>query len=299
MSNATKGLIIALLATSVGLFLFSPSTSVHAQSGGTVGIQTVAYPALVAATSIGSSVVMPDIGQSSHWVNACDVTPGSGTLNSATFEIEARNSSTELWVPISTVGSLGQGPGCIVLEAGGYHPQIRVSLLTITGTGTGGVVTLTYTGASSPVSDTAATSPGLFVRPMWQVGVGLYGNHNYEEQWSCTGVIGITMSAATNYAVVVPGATNGVRVCGFILSSQGTTTVTFGYALASAGCAAGLTATFTGPMYLVAGTQIVSPASPSGRMVVPVGSVLCATNSAGVNVGVTAFYLNTTYPQTP
>ena len=156
---------LAKLASSVALriafasFAFAPFILVGRASGQAVTwAQVVTWSGSSSITSAAASDVFRNIGQSSSWVYYCL----SGTSPSAEVEIEASNDGAT-WVAISQISN-GTGDGCAVVTAGGYFNDIRVNVLTLSGT-----MSATYSASIYPIAMSGVSRLGTAANPVSQV----------------------------------------------------------------------------------------------------------------------------------
>ena len=128
------------------------SLSARAETGGTVGIQTVNIQVFNAVTTAQTSNPLPNIGQAQHLLTYC---PTSVTSMQIWLEASFNNST---WFQITPVGTIGPGLGCYTLEGGGYYPEVRVNLNTLVGGGA--TLSAWYSASDAPIpASTLAALP--------------------------------------------------------------------------------------------------------------------------------------------
>ncbi len=137
------------------------------QNAGNTGTQTTLKQVFFAANApLISTVVIPNIGASSHWLMYCI----SGSVSSLNIQLEGSNDLTR-YSAISHVGTQ-TAPGCYILQSAGYFAALR-GRITAFG-GAGGTVDAYYTGSSGP---TSGNFPGDSLQVQGApVATGLFGN---------------------------------------------------------------------------------------------------------------------------
>jgi len=142
--NATAAIALAVLLLCVSIRLLRYPPEAEAQNNGQTGTQTTYRQVFNNQTVTGvSSVIVPNIGASSHWLIYCPTNAGSIAI-----QIEGSDDNVN-WVLISHVGQIATG--CSVLQGAGYFQDIRVNLIQLTGGGTQAVSAF-YSSSTGPIS---------------------------------------------------------------------------------------------------------------------------------------------------
>lgn len=144
-------LIAAVLALA---WLVFPKSSANAQGFGpaTTWNQLVTFSGASSTSVPAASDVVRNIGQSSHYFLVC--ANGSVATDSAQVQGSFDGST---WFPISTAISVAPG-GCQSVSAGGYFPDVRLNISTLTGSGA--AVSADYSGSVSLLPAALGVSSG-------------------------------------------------------------------------------------------------------------------------------------------
>jgi hypothetical protein len=123
------------------------------------------------ATSASSAIVR-NINQASHYVNYCETSGFAG----GTITIEASSDHTN-WVLISNVGPIFAS-NCQQIQAGGYWPEVRVTIANLTA---GAHVTAWYSGSTgaTPVPANVGTGVKDNVVTSMPIGAFTFGSTEY------------------------------------------------------------------------------------------------------------------------
>lgn len=230
-----------------------------AQFGGNVGTVTLAEPVTFAAVP-GPSNIFRNIGQAAHWFEYCTA---SGTT---AIQIALEGSyDASTWFQISF---LATATGCNVIETGGYYPNVRADIYSLTGTTT--APTAWYSASTSPLPSGGITAGNVESRDVTFVPA---------QTWVSTAASSTSQSISTTpaivYAVHAYNPNASVVYCELQDASQTLTTPTLIRAI---------------------------PASSSTEISVPQGvayttslSALCTTSLASATAPATGIVLNVIY----
>jgi hypothetical protein len=141
--------LAVLLITAAILFVnlvSNPTSHVHAQGAGTVGIQAQMIPVFSAQSTTTSSAIFNDIGQGQNSLFVC------GTNFSGTIDLEWSPTKVAPFYSI-TQASYQSDSSCHVIQVSSYWPNMRSTI-----TPTAGSASAWYTSSSGPVS---FTSPAI------------------------------------------------------------------------------------------------------------------------------------------
>jgi hypothetical protein len=201
------------------------------QNAGNTGTATTFKQVFTAQSSPAiSSVVIPNIGATSHWLTYCP----NGAITALTIQLEGSNDNTNFF-PISHSGS-NTGPlACYVLQASGYFQELRANLTVFTTPG-GGTVTAFYTGSSGPIAGNFPLDAVQVAGPAI-VTANQTGSGNVPVQIAATNNLSRSVSSLTNAsaslletAVRVQDSPGLSHISGFC--SAGTATLRVCYAQA-------------------------------------------------------------------
>lgn len=149
MANVRRRLAVALISilglvgVSVLVFFLWPVPA-PAQFTGFVGLQTVSVKVFTnQATAGASSVTIPNIGATSHWLTYCV----SGGPTSLQIQLQGSLDGVN-FIAISHIGS--QLSGCSVLQGAGYWPLLQANILTVAGGSPS--INAWYSGSDAPIA---------------------------------------------------------------------------------------------------------------------------------------------------
>lgn len=143
--GATLASIAVITAALFITLCINPPAKVGAQNAGNTGTFTAAQLVFTNMDHNGSSAILQNIGQSSHFLTYC--TLGFG----GTIDLEASYTGTSSWTVIASA-TYGQNSvvdtGCHVLQAGGYFQNVKATVSNFAA----GSVSAWYSSSSGPVA---------------------------------------------------------------------------------------------------------------------------------------------------
>ena len=198
--GATVASALVIAAAFFIALCINPSGNVGAQNAGNTGTFTAAQVVFTNKASNGSSAILNNIGQSSHFLTYN--TSGFG----GTITLEESFFGISPWTPVASA-TYGQNSivdsGSHVLQGGGYFQAVRVTVSNYTA----GSISATYSSSSGPI----AYAPAAL------------GSNGPTSPVACDKNTALSLSPSTNVDLIgtFPGA--NIYICQVSIAFNGTT----------------------------------------------------------------------------